>query len=206
MAPLATSCHTITASCDEQADPALVPLLPSDISRLYEANARGLVAFFARRTYDSEVAVDLTAETFAAAFTGRAGFVGRTDEDALRWIYGIARNQLATYFRDGRVERSAMAKIGMERRELTEPEFERIEELAELDVVRRRVASELDAMPEPQARILKLRVVDELGYHEIAERLSITETNARARVSRALRALAVRLEPYMPAEEAASRA
>ncbi|MDQ8047238.1 MAG: RNA polymerase sigma factor [Solirubrobacteraceae bacterium] len=183
-----------------------MPLVPSDISRLYAAHARELVAYFARRTYDGEVAVDLTAETFAAAFTGRARFVGRTDEDAMRWIYGIARNQLAQFFRDGRVERTAMAKLGVERRDLTEPEYERIEELAELDGVRRRVASELSAMPEDQARILRLRVVDELGYDEIAEQLDISETTARARVSRALRGLAVRLEPFMPAEEAASRA
>ncbi|MDO9354048.1 MAG: sigma-70 family RNA polymerase sigma factor [Solirubrobacteraceae bacterium] len=179
-----------------------MPLLPSDISRLYEAHARGLVAYFARRTYDAEHAVDLTAETFATAFRQRARFIGEPDRDGPRWIYGIARNHLQTFYRDGRVERSAMAKLGVERRALTEPEYERIEELAELATVRQRVASELAAMPDEQARILQMRVVDEQGYDEIASALQISEQTARARVSRALRSLAVRIEPFMPSEEA----
>jgi RNA polymerase sigma-70 factor (ECF subfamily) len=179
-----------------------MPLLPSDISRLYEAHARGLVAYFARRTYDAEQAVDLTAETFATAFRQRARFIGHPDDDGPKWIYGIARNQLQTFYRDGRVERSAMAKLGVERRELTEPEYERIEELAELATVRRRVATELAAMPGEQARILQMRVVDEQGYDEIALALAISEQTARARVSRALKSLAARIEPFMPSEEA----
>jgi DNA-directed RNA polymerase specialized sigma24 family protein len=42
---------------------------------------------------------------------------------------------------------------------------------------------------------VRLRVVDELAYPVVAARLGITEQAARARVSRALRVLAVALEP-----------
>ena len=181
-----------------------MPLLADDIARLYEANARALVAYFARRVYDAEAAVDLTAETFSAAFVHRAQFAGTGDEDAMRWIYGIARNHVAGFYRAGTVERTAMAKLGVERRGLTDSEFERIDELSELAGVRRRVASELAAMPRQHAEVLQLRVVDELGYDEIATQLAISEQTARARVSRALRSLATRIEPFMPTEEVPS--
>lgn len=180
-------------------------LTADDIAALYDAHARSFVAYFARRVLDPEAAVDLTAETFAAAFVNRAQFrpdrASGGDSPALAWLYGIARNHVAMYFRAGSVERRAVEKLGVERPALTDPEFERIEELAELADLRRRVATELDAMAPEHAEPVRLRVVDELGYDEIATRLSITETTARARVSRGLRALAVRLEPYLPIEE-----
>jgi RNA polymerase sigma factor (sigma-70 family) len=178
-----------------------VPLSSEQLSRLYDRHARTFVAYFARRVYDPEVAVDLTAEVFASAFVGRDSFTGESDEDAVRWLYGIARNEVAGYWRAGRVEQRAVQRLGVERRALTDHEYERIEELAALGDLRRRVAVELDAMPAEHAEVLRLRIVDELDYSVVAARLDITEQTARARVSRALRALAVRLEPYLPTEE-----
>ncbi len=179
-----------------------MPLSSEQIAHLYDRHARAFVAYFARRVYDPEVAVDLTAETFAAAFVGRQSFTGDGDgDDAVRWLYGIARNEVAGYWRAGQVEQRAVAKLGVERRALTDAEYERIEELAALGELRRRVAAELDAMPAEHAEVLRLRVVDELDYPVVAARLDISEQTARARVSRALRALAVRLEPYLPTEE-----
>lgn len=178
-----------------------MPLSAEQLSRVYDAHARAFVAYFARRVYDAELAVDLTAETFASAFTHRDGFRGESDDDVVRWLYGIARNEVGQYWRAGRVEQRAVAKLGVERRALTDGEYERIEELAALEPLRRRVAAELEAMPAEHAEILRLRVVEELDYGVVAARLGISEQTARARVSRALKALAVRLEPYLPTEE-----
>jgi RNA polymerase sigma-70 factor (ECF subfamily) len=43
----------------------------SAFSDVYAAQSRGLLVFFVRRTFDVEVARDLTAETFAQAFEHR---------------------------------------------------------------------------------------------------------------------------------------
>jgi RNA polymerase sigma factor (sigma-70 family) len=171
-----------------------VPLDRDDISRLYRRHARAMTAFFARRTYDPEAAVDLVAETFAAAFEARRSFRGGDDDAAVGWIYGIARHQLSAFYRRGGVERRAMNKLGVERRALTDPEYERIEELAGLSEIRDHVAAALGELPDEHARVLRLRVVDELGYDEVASALGVSEQTARARVSRALRALARRLD------------
>jgi len=167
-----------------------VALERDDIERLYRLHAQVMVGFFARRTYDPEAAVDLVAETFAAALSSRRRFRGRSDEDAVGWLYGIARHQLSGWYRRGRVQRRAMQRLGVQRRELSDPELERIEELADLAALREQVAAGVDALPADQRVVVRLRVVDERSYAEIAQELQITETAARARLSRGMRALA----------------
>ena len=49
----------------------------------------------------------------------------------------------------------------------------------------------LGQLPEHERDALELRVVDELSYDQVAERLAIRPAAARLRVSRALRRLAL---------------
>jgi RNA polymerase sigma-70 factor, ECF subfamily len=166
-----------------------VPLDADDISGLFDRHAEALLAFFVRRTYAPEVGMDLLAETFAAAFADRRRFRGGDEDAARAWVYGIARHQLSDYFRRGRVERRALARLGVERRLLTDAEYDRIEELAGTSELRDAVAGELAALPVDQREALRLRVVEERAYDDVARRLGVTEQAARARVSRGLRAL-----------------
>lgn len=167
----------------------LTPLTGADLTRLYDRLAEPMLAFFVRRTYAADVAVDLLAETFAVAFEDRRQFRGRDEHAARAWLFAIARHQLTDYFRRGHVERRALARLGVERPPLTDAEYDRIEELAASRELRATVASELAALPADQREVLRLRVVEERPYHELARSLGISEQTARARVSRALRAL-----------------
>jgi RNA polymerase sigma-70 factor (ECF subfamily) len=168
-----------------------VPLDADAIADLYAAHARGLVAYFARRTFDVQVATELMAETFAAAVADRAKFRGG---DAAAWLYGIARHQLLQWYRRAKVERRALARLGLDPPGLTDDEYERIEELSGLADLRAQLADRLAALPEDRRLALRLRVVEERGYAEVAAALGIDEQTARARVSRALRSLAAQLE------------
>jgi RNA polymerase sigma factor (sigma-70 family) len=165
-------------------------LNPDDISRVYRAHAADLLRFFARRTLQPEVAVDLVAETFAQAFADRAGFRGRDDREALAWIFGIARHELGEYFRRGVVERRALARLRVQRGPLTDTDYERVEELASLGSLRAALAESLADLSSDQRQALQLRIVEQRSYAELASTLAITEQTARARVSRALRTLA----------------
>jgi len=174
-----------------------MPLDTDDISRLYATHAADVLRFAARRTMQPEVAVDLVAETFAQAFADRAKFRGRGDAEALAWIFGIARHQLSGYFRHGRVERRALARLGLELPALGETDYDRIEELAGLREQRAAIAEALSTLTSDQREALDLRVVQERSYADLASSLGISEQTARSRVSRALRALsnsAVQLE------------
>ena len=163
---------------------------PDDLARLYRAHAAGLLRFFARRTLQPEVAVDLAGETFARAFAKRSHYRGHDDAEAVAWIYGIARRELSMYFRRGVVERRALARLGVERGPLTDIDYERIEDLASLRSHQAALAAGLASLSVDQRQALQLRIVEERSYAELASTLGITEQTARARVSRALRALA----------------
>jgi RNA polymerase sigma-70 factor (ECF subfamily) len=166
-----------------------VALSADQVAELYDRHAEAMLAFLVRRTWDPEVAVDILAETFAVAIEGRHRFRGRDREAARAWLYGIARHQLADYFRRDGAHRRALGRLGIERRPLTDVEYERIEDLAGSRELRDRVAEELDALPVDQREAVRLRVVEEQGYQTLAQTLDISQDTARARVSRGLHAL-----------------
>jgi len=81
-------------------------------------------------------------------------------------------------------------------------EVAHIVELAGLSELRGAVARELRALSEDHREALRLRVVDELSYADVAERLQISEPTARARVSRGLRTLGHALDRPTTTQEA----
>lgn len=173
------------------------------LTALYDAHARELLAFLVSRTCEPEAAVDVLAETFAVAFENRRAFRGSNEKSALAWLYVIARNQLADYFRDEQARSRALARLGMQRRALTDVEYERVEVLAGIEQLRVLVTEHLGQLPEDQRQALWLRFVEEETYEEIATRLGIKQEAARARVSRGLRAIraALALADDIPAGE-----
>jgi RNA polymerase sigma factor (sigma-70 family) len=170
-----------------------MPLAADDFADLYDRHARTLVLFFQRRTYDPEAAVDLMAETFAAAFRDRRSFRGTDADSATAWLFGVARHQLSGYYRRGAVERRALARLGVQPRALTDAELERIEQLAGTADLRDEVARVLAELSTEHREALELRVVQERPYEEVARLLRISEPTARQRVARALRVLGRRL-------------
>lgn len=163
---------------------------PSAFSGVYEAKAQELLAFFLRRTFDVEVARDLTAETFAQAFDHRGRFRGRTDAEAEAWLYGIARHQLGRYARNGVVQRKAVERLGIQLPAVSDADHQRVVELAGLADLRKTVADAFATLPPEQREALRLRVIDEHAYRDVAATLGVSEETARARVSRALRRIA----------------
>lgn len=166
-------------------------LTADHIAALYDKLSPQILRYLARRTFDPETAVDLMAETFARAITDRHRCRGVSEEEITAWIYAIARNQLTDFVRRGRVERLAMQRLGMQRRALDDDEHERIEQLIDLQEVRDQVAAALQELSAPQREVLRMRVLEECPYNELAAAIGTTEQTARVRVSRALQALRV---------------
>jgi RNA polymerase sigma factor (sigma-70 family) len=152
-----------------------------------------MAVYIARKTMDAGVAADLTAETFAQAFTNRGQFRGQTREEAIGWLYGIARHQVSHFVRRDRAEARAVERLGIQRPHLSDVELERLEDLAGISELRRRIASHLSDLSHEQQEALRLRVLEEQTYEQMAEHLGINEQAVRARVSRGMRALADRL-------------
>jgi RNA polymerase sigma factor (sigma-70 family) len=162
------------------------------LAAAYARDARRMLVFFTRRLYDAQLAVDVVAETYARAFELRRRFRGDpSDPEALAaWVFGIGRNVLHETLRSGAAERRALLRVGVVAPALDAEELARIEDLAELRELRSAIAAALAELSAEQRDAVRLRVVDELDYPTVANRLGISEQAARARVSRGLRMLA----------------
>ena len=163
---------------------------------LYEREGEAVLLFLARRTFDVETALDLTAETFAIALSswGRLGDLGA--EQARAWLFTVARRRYGRYLRRARVERRIVERMGIRVPVVHHDDLALIEERAGLGELRRALGRELERLSDGQRQALQLRVVEECSYEEVASRLGVSQQTARARVSRGLRALTSALEPH----------
>ncbi len=160
----------------------------------YDRAMPGLLGFFARRTFDAQIAADLTAETLADAFASRHRFRDRGDGSASAWLYTIARRKLGRFLRRRRVEDTARRRLGIERLELGLDDIDRVEALIDFEQVGRAVTAAFDELRRDQREALRLRVIEGRSYAEIAGALGCSEDVVRARVSRGLKRLATQLD------------
>jgi len=178
-------------------EPTDAELLAAGDSRafgiVYDRHARAVLAFVCRRTADPELAADVTAETFAAAYLSRRRF-RETGVGARPWLFGIARHELGRALRGRRARDRARRRLGVESVAMDELSFERIEELADLADLRAAVRDALASMSPRVAAAVALRIGEDLPYHEVARRLGCSEGAARVRVTRGLDQLAQLLE------------
>jgi RNA polymerase sigma-70 factor, ECF subfamily len=158
---------------------------PAAFRELYDRWADRLLAYFYRRVLDPEVAADLLAETFAVAFERRRRFrdVGRP---GAAWLFGIAAKELSHWFRRQDVERRAVRRMGLEVPTLDDESIARIEALADMESHRAALAGALGRTGGGERSAVEMRVVEEMGYAEIASRLDCSEAAARTRVHRGL--------------------
>jgi RNA polymerase sigma factor (sigma-70 family) len=167
---------------------------PDAFAAFYDAYAERVLVFLTRRVLDVDTAFDLLSETFATALEQRARFRGSTAEEEQGWLFAIARSELSRYWRHGRVERTALARLGVPVPGLTDPEIDRIEELAGIAGLAAQLDAAMRMLPEDQRLAVELRIVCECPYGDVAGRLGVSEQTARARVSRGLRALSHELQ------------
>jgi RNA polymerase sigma factor (sigma-70 family) len=153
----------------------------------YRRHAERMLAYFARRTGDAELAADLTAETFAAALASRRRYRQEAGA-ASAWLFGIALKKLVDAQRRGYAERRARRRLRMQRIELTDEDIARIESLAGIEA-----SSLIDVLVTDQRDAITAHVIDERDYAEIAHDLNVSEAVVRKRVSRGLAALRDRM-------------
>jgi len=166
---------------------------PSAFRDLYDRWAEQILAYFVRRVLDVELAADLMAETFAAAYESRERFrdVGRPGG---AWLYGIARRKLSHFYRHRKVEMQAARRLGMERAQIDDESAAEIAALVDRDERRVSAQAALIRLSAAEREAVELRVIDELDYDEISSRLQITTVAARTRVHRGLARLGQLME------------
>ena len=159
----------------------------------YRRHAIAVERWLRTQTPDLATAADLTAETFAQALVGLKRFRGTSDEQAIAWLFGIARNLVRRFYRRGRAELQMCHRLGIEL-DHDEDDLARLEAQIDAHAAAPGLSQALATLPDAQRQALQLRVIDELDYRQAAVLMGTSEQNARIRVSRALKALALRVQ------------
>jgi len=147
-----------------------------------------LAGWLVRRTRQPELAADLTAEVFAAAYLAARRFRAGP-EPAGAWLLGIARHKLLASARRERSADAARQRLAMERVQLSRESIEALEALVTSGALEL-----LDGLPEDQRQAVRARILDEVDYDELAANAGVSLAVARKRVSRGLAAIRRRLE------------
>lgn len=158
---------------------------PEAFGEFFARHYSEVLAFLYRCTGCSEIAADLTSETFAAAFLARKRYRDRGGS-AAAWLLTIGRRKLVDSLRRGRAESRARRRLAIRSVPLDDPAIEEIEEHVDLRSMRREVREAMASLPETQAKAVYMRVGLELPYSVIARKLECSEGTARARVMRGL--------------------
>lgn len=170
---------------------------PEAICVLYDRYAAQLVAAVARTTGDQELAFDVMQETFARALERGHRVRLSPEGSAWPWLWRVARNLAADAHRRGAVDRRARIRLGMAVVALDDA-YEEIVARADAAALGPPLAAALAALPPSERHAVTGRVSEGLSYDALARSLSTTEVAARARVSRGLRALRLRLSGGRP--------
>jgi DNA-directed RNA polymerase specialized sigma24 family protein len=70
---------------------------PQAFSEFYRRHAVAVERWLRPQTPDLATAADLTAETFAQALISLNRFLGTNDDQAITWLFAIARNQVRRF-------------------------------------------------------------------------------------------------------------
>ena len=155
-----------------------------ELERRYREKRTGLLAFLNRRLPDGEEAEDTLQDVFLQGLEAAAG--GTVLEDAVAWLFTVARRRIADAWR-GR-ERQSDADLDDLADSLVSDELSPEDNLLAEEAAAA-VRTALAVLPPEQREVLVLHVLEDLPFREIAEIQGVSINTATARKRYALRTL-----------------
>ena len=156
---------------------------PEAFAMLYDRHAAPIHRFAARRLGD-QMADDVVAETFLAAFRQRKRYDLRR-ADARPWLYGIAANVMGKHRRAEVRMFRAFARTGAD--PVADGHADRVDSRVAAAAVQRDLAAALAGLPAADRDVLLLIAWADLSYEETAAALRIPVGTVRSRLNRARR-------------------
>lgn len=150
-----------------------------EINHIWKEHHDQLLAFIRKRTKDSDEAEDILQEVFLKILD-KIGSL-KDSEKLKSWMFQIARNTIIDHFRQKNLEDKQL------------PDFVLWEDESENNSSMKNAESwiglYIDGLPENYKEAVVLSELNGLSISEVAEKLNISYTNARARVHRGRQAL-----------------
>lgn len=154
--------------------------VPEKFARIFDRHAPHIQRYLARRL-GQQVADDLLAETFLAAFSKRERY-DSSRPDARPWLYGIATNLVGQHRRE-EVRRYRMPSVVPD----VGDHADRVAADVTAQAMRSMLTGALAALSAEDRDVLLLVAWEQLSYVEIADALSIPVGTVRSRLNRARR-------------------
>lgn len=177
----------MTAKPDDRADDAAVISRswhePETFAVLYDRHAAALHRYAARRL-GADVADDIVAECFLAAF-GRRDRYDLSRADARPWLYGIAANIIGKHRRAEVRLLRALARTGAD--PVSDGHADRIDSQVAAAALHQALAAALAGLAAGDREVLLLVAWADLSYDEVAQALAIPVGTVRSRLNRARR-------------------
>jgi RNA polymerase sigma factor (sigma-70 family) len=174
----------IAASIDE----------PDRFRAIFDRHAQLIDRFLTRRV-GREVAEDLLAEVFLAAFRRRARYDARY-RDARPWLYGIAANVVGQHRRDEARRWRLLAAVPSAPDEVNP--VDEADSRVVAAALRAPLVAGLRALSRPDREVLLMAAWEQLTYDEIATAMQTPIGTVRSRLSRARRQLRTHLGDQDP--------
>jgi RNA polymerase sigma-70 factor, ECF subfamily len=156
------------------------------VASLYQQHAPGIFTYLRLHLRSREDAEDVLAEVFLRSFEN-ASFRQLAEPQQRLWLWRVARNKLADYYRVAArrqtVDLAALAEEIYDDEELSP------ERLAERGEEYLRLSAALRELSPTQQQILRLRLVNGLRCVDIAHQLNKSEGAIRTLISRTLNLL-----------------
>ncbi len=167
---------------------------PATFGDVYVEYRTTVLTYFARRVLDPELALDLMAETFAEVFSSIGRFRGTTEREGQAFLWSVARSRHAEWHRRGEIERRHLERIGVPVPSLGPEEYERIEQLADLERFIPMLDRALRELTPQQRHLIGERIEKGRSYDDLAAELNTTAPALRNMLARALRRLGTVLD------------
>jgi RNA polymerase sigma factor (sigma-70 family) len=178
----------------DHADPQVVAASvhePAAFAEIYGRHADDVHRYL-RRRLGSDVADDLTADTFVAAFRARARF-DHGVASARPWLFGIASNLAAKHRRSEVRGLRAYARTGVD--PVTTTWSDGADDRVSAQAMNRELATALAQLSAGERDVLLLVAWADLSYAEVAAALRLPVGTVRSRLNRARRKVRTTLSP-----------
>lgn len=153
---------------------------PSAFEPIYRRYFEDIFRFLYQRLDNSDIAKDLTQQTFIQAL----GSLTKYEDRGLpfkSWLFRIAINEMNSYFR----KNSKNQCINMDSEGLEEIK-EEMEETGDMDSYIEKLTEVMGMLEPENLYLVEMRFFEKRSFREIGEILDITENNAKVRLYRLL--------------------
>jgi len=192
----------LTAAAKDTTDASIIERSWQDTAAfalLYDRHAVQLYRY-AQRRLGADIAQEVVAETFLAAFAGRTRY-DLDRPDARPWLYGILTREIAGHYRRETARLRTLARYAPD--PPAEGPADRVASGVSARAARQQLAAALAKLNAGERDVLLLYAWGDLSYDEIANALHIPGGTVRSRLSRARRKLrkALQIDPTEAVEE-----